>query len=130
MTRVALIAASAAIALLTAQSGNAHATPGLHAFLRQRPVRPAPACTPQKRAAQLGKPRSDAPKLDSARSSLAKRKEVAAMTAGKLHVQADGRVSGPASISYNDPFPCVNGNHGSGAMMGVIMHTMVGDLPG
>src|SRR5215475_8852595 len=52
------------------------------------------------------------------------------MTAGKLHVHPNGRVDGPASISYNDPFPCVNGNYGSGAMMGVVMHTMVGDLPG
>lgn len=52
------------------------------------------------------------------------------MTVGKLHVHPDGRVDGPASISYNQPFPCVNGNFGSGGMMGVVMHTMVGDLPG
>src|SRR5258708_15417545 len=52
------------------------------------------------------------------------------MVAGKLHVQSDGHVDGPASISYNSPFPCVNGNYGSGAMMGVVMHTMVGNLPG
>jgi len=52
------------------------------------------------------------------------------MTVGKLHVQADGHVSGPASISYNTPFPTVNGAYGSGAMMGVVMHTMVGNLPG
>lgn len=51
-------------------------------------------------------------------------------TPGKLHVQADGRVTGPAVLEYNDPFPCVNGNYGSGAMRGVVMHTMVGDLPG
>jgi hypothetical protein len=49
---------------------------------------------------------------------------------GKLKVQDDGRVTGPASIAYNDPFPCVNGSWGSGAMQGVIMHTMVGNLPG
>jgi hypothetical protein len=52
------------------------------------------------------------------------------MTTGKLHVQNDGRVAGPASISYNTPFPCVNGKYGSGAMMGVVMHTMEGNLPG
>ena len=49
---------------------------------------------------------------------------------GKLAVQADGRVTGPADISWNDPFPCVNGAWGSGRMMGVVMHTMAGDLPG
>jgi hypothetical protein len=48
----------------------------------------------------------------------------------RLTVKSDGTVSGPASISYNDPFPCVNGSWGSGAMNGVIMHTMVGNLPG
>jgi hypothetical protein len=44
---------------------------------------------------------------------------------GKLTVQPDGRVTGPASISWNDPFPCVNGTPGGGAasMMGVVMHT-------
>ncbi|HMF14663.1 MAG TPA: N-acetylmuramoyl-L-alanine amidase [Gemmataceae bacterium] len=52
------------------------------------------------------------------------------MTIGKLHVQSDGRLNGPASLSYNVPFPCVNGSYGSGAMMGVVMHTMVGNLPG
>ncbi len=51
-------------------------------------------------------------------------------TPGHLRVQADGRISGPASIGYNDPFPCVNGSWGSGAMNGVVMHTMVGNLPG
>jgi hypothetical protein len=51
-------------------------------------------------------------------------------TPGRLKIQADGRVAGPASIAYNDPFPCVNGSWGSGAMNGVIMHTMVGNLPG
>jgi N-acetylmuramoyl-L-alanine amidase len=50
-------------------------------------------------------------------------------TPGKLKVEADGRVTGPANIQYNSPFPCVNGDYGSGAMMGVVMHTMVGDLP-
>lgn len=49
---------------------------------------------------------------------------------GKLTVQPDGHVTGPVSIEYNDPFPCVNGTPGGGSpqMMGVIMHTIVGDL--
>lgn len=49
---------------------------------------------------------------------------------GRLKVASDGKVTGPANISYNNPFPCVNGNYGSGAMQGVVMHTMVGNLPG
>jgi hypothetical protein len=47
---------------------------------------------------------------------------------GRLQVGSDGRVTGPASISYNHPFPCVNGSWGSGAMQGVVMHTMVCNL--
>jgi len=42
----------------------------------------------------------------------------------------NGFVTGPASISYNKPFPVPNGSWGSGTMTGVLMHTMVGDLPG
>jgi hypothetical protein len=49
---------------------------------------------------------------------------------GRLKVQSDGKVTGPANIAYNNPFPCVNGNYGSRAMQGVVMHTMVGNLPG
>lgn len=50
---------------------------------------------------------------------------------GKLRVDtASGHVTGPAAIRYNSPWPCPNGSWGSGAMMGVLMHTMVGDLPG
>jgi hypothetical protein len=49
---------------------------------------------------------------------------------GKLAVHADGRVAGPANIKYNDPFPTRNGRYGSGGMMGVVMHTMAGNLPG
>jgi hypothetical protein len=53
------------------------------------------------------------------------------MTApGKLAVAGDGRVTGPASIKYNTPFPCVNGKYETAGMMGVLMHTMVGNLPG
>lgn len=49
---------------------------------------------------------------------------------GKLKVEADGRVTGPVSIEYNSPFPVVNGTPGGGSpvMMGVVMHTMVGNL--
>lgn len=49
---------------------------------------------------------------------------------GKLTVGPDGRIRGNANIKYNAPFPCVNGSWGSGAMDGVLMHTMVGNLPG
>jgi hypothetical protein len=49
---------------------------------------------------------------------------------GRLHVRPDGRVAGPAQIEYNDPFPTKNGSWGSGAINGVVMHTMVGNLPG
>ena len=52
------------------------------------------------------------------------------MTPGRMTVEHDGRVTGPANIRYNTPFPCVNGRFGSGAMMGVVMHTMAGNLPG
>lgn len=50
--------------------------------------------------------------------------------AGKLTVGADGRVTGPAKIVYNAPFPTENGSWGSGAMMGAVMHTEVGNEPG
>lgn len=49
---------------------------------------------------------------------------------GKLEIGGDGRVTGPIAISYNNPFPTVNGSWGSGAIKGVVMHTMVGNLPG
>jgi hypothetical protein len=51
-------------------------------------------------------------------------------TPGRLQVAADGRVTGPASITYNSPFPVSNGSWGSGAIRGVVEHTMVGNLPG
>jgi hypothetical protein len=54
---------------------------------------------------------------------------VAVTVPGRLHFDADGKLRGPADISYNDPFPCVNGAWGSGAMDGVLMHTMVANLP-
>ena len=50
---------------------------------------------------------------------------------GKLRVDtATGHVTGPAAITCNSPFPCVNGSWGSGPMMGLIMHTQVGNNPG
>lgn len=54
------------------------------------------------------------------------------MTPGKLKVGTDGKVTGPAHIGYNTPFPTGNGTPGgsNSQMMGVIMHTMVGNLPG
>jgi hypothetical protein len=52
-------------------------------------------------------------------------------TPGRLTVNAStGHVEGPAEIAWNDPFPCVNGSYGSGAMMGVLMHTEVGSEGG
>jgi hypothetical protein len=53
------------------------------------------------------------------------------ITPGKLSIGAGGRVTGPAVITHNSPFPCVNGRLGvTGQMRGVLMHTMVGNLPG
>jgi N-acetylmuramoyl-L-alanine amidase len=49
---------------------------------------------------------------------------------GRLTVDtASGRVIGPAAITYNKPFPCVNGRYGSGQMAGVLMHTTVSEAP-
>lgn len=47
---------------------------------------------------------------------------------GKLTVGGDGRVTGPANLHYNDPFPTHNGGFGSGAMSGLLLHTMSGNL--
>lgn len=53
------------------------------------------------------------------------------MTDLRLTVGSDGRLRGNANISYNRPFPCVNGTpHITRAMRGVLMHTMVGYLAG
>jgi hypothetical protein len=41
-----------------------------------------------------------------------------------------GKIQGAALIDYNRPFPTDNGSWGSGDMMGVVLHTMVGNLPG
>jgi hypothetical protein len=52
--------------------------------------------------------------------------------AGKLRVDG-GRLKGPANITYNNPWPCPNGQWGMSVphgVMGVVMHTMVGNLPG
>lgn len=52
----------------------------------------------------------------------------------RLHIDSGGRLRGPASITYNSPFPCANGREGGMSVpkgiMGVVMHTMVGNLPG
>jgi hypothetical protein len=52
----------------------------------------------------------------------------------RLHIDTSGRLSGPASISYNSPFPCPNGQDAGMSVpkgiMGVVMHTMEGNLPG
>lgn len=51
---------------------------------------------------------------------------------GKLSIDKDGRLTGPARIQYNTPWPCPNGTPGGGSskMRGLIFHTMVGNLPG
>lgn len=53
---------------------------------------------------------------------------------GRLSVDASGKLRGPASISYNEPWPCPNGDFGGmqvpKGILGVVMHTMVGNLPG
>lgn len=51
-------------------------------------------------------------------------------TPPRLFIGAAGRVRGrliPGAVTtWNDPFPTKNGGWGSGAMMGVVMHTEVG----
>jgi N-acetylmuramoyl-L-alanine amidase len=47
---------------------------------------------------------------------------------GRCHFDGEGKLQGPVSVRHNSPFPCVNGSYGSGAMDGVLMHTMVGQL--
>ncbi len=44
--------------------------------------------------------------------------------AQRLHIDSDGRLQGPASITHNSPFPCPNGESGMSVpkgVMGVIM---------
>ena len=50
------------------------------------------------------------------------------MTPGRLSIDTEGRITGPARITFNDPWPCVNGNgpNVTGAMQGVLMHTTAG----
>jgi hypothetical protein len=52
----------------------------------------------------------------------------------RLHIDSSGRLRGLASISYNSPFPCPNGQNGGMSVpkgiIGVVMHTMEGNLPG
>ncbi len=50
---------------------------------------------------------------------------------GRLTVGKDGKLTGPATIGYNTPWPCPSGNKGvTGTMRGAVMHTMVGYLAG
>jgi N-acetylmuramoyl-L-alanine amidase len=53
---------------------------------------------------------------------------------GKLTVDQNGKIRGPATITYNDPWPCPNGNPGQMSVphgiQGLVIHTMVGNLPG
>lgn len=51
---------------------------------------------------------------------------------GKLAIDRTGRITGPARIEYNSPFPTRNGTPGEGSpsMMGVVMHTEVGNEAG
>jgi N-acetylmuramoyl-L-alanine amidase len=48
---------------------------------------------------------------------------------GRCHFDGDGKLRGPANVTYNTPFPTKNGSFGSGVMDGVLMHTMVMNLP-
>lgn len=52
----------------------------------------------------------------------------------KLSVDSIGKLQGSASITYNDPWPCPNGQWNGmvvpKGIMGAVMHTMVGNLPG
>jgi hypothetical protein len=48
---------------------------------------------------------------------------------GKLTVDKTGRIRGPATIEYNDPWPLKFAAAGvTGAMRGALLHTMVGTL--
>jgi hypothetical protein len=55
------------------------------------------------------------------------------MTPPPLSADGAGRVHG-VNVTWNSPWPCANGNGGGmtvpSGVMGVIMHTMVGNLPG
>lgn len=49
----------------------------------------------------------------------------------RLYFDEHGKLRGDAWITYNDPFPCVNGQFGlTPPMHGLVLHTNVGDLPG
>jgi hypothetical protein len=55
------------------------------------------------------------------------------MTPPALTVDSQGRVHGK-NVTWNTPWPCPNGDSGGmrvpSGVMGVVMHTMVGNLPG
>ena len=52
------------------------------------------------------------------------------MTPGRLGIDTEGRLTGPARIAYNNPWPCANGDgpNVTGAMQGVLMHTCEGSF--
>lgn len=53
------------------------------------------------------------------------------LAARRLRIDEHGKLRGDAWITYNDPFPCVNGQPGlTPPMRGAVQHTNVGDLPG
>ncbi len=46
---------------------------------------------------------------------------------GWLHIDSSGRLQGPANITYNSPWPCVNGERGfHEPARGIVMHTEAG----
>ena len=51
---------------------------------------------------------------------------------GRCHVGSEGRLRGPVSVSYNDPWPCANGTPGGfiAPARGVVLHTEVGTETG
>src|SRR5216684_3601677 len=50
--------------------------------------------------------------------------------AARLGFNRAGRLIGAARITYNTPWPCAQGSQGGSLRQGVVMHTMVGNLPG
>ena len=46
---------------------------------------------------------------------------------GRLHIDSSGRLQGPANITHNSPWPCVNGEWGfQEPPRGIVMHTEAG----
>lgn len=78
----------------------------------------------------LGKLLADARAWLKGSGSHAEGAQLSIPTPGRCHFDGEGKLRGPINIKYNNPFPTRNGSWGSGAMDGVLFHTMVGDLPG